>query len=525
MTADSRPMPVPVDGFGPPRPLHDVQATRALEARARTGLEESALMRRAARGVARLARALAPHARRVFVACGPGGNGGDGLHAAADLQALGLEVTICLAADPQRLAEAPRQGLERARVAGCRFVDGPAEAARVAAGTPGGFDLCIDALLGVGSRRPPEGRVAELVHELNAQTAPCLSVDLPTGLDPDTGQACVGVTVRAQATLSLLTCKPGLFTGDGRDCAGAVWFDDLGCATADAGPPCARLSSLDDLRAAQPTRRHAQHKGSFGDVVVVGGDRGMTGAARLAAHAALAAGPGRTLLSLLVASAAPQGQDRPEWLWSEQAWLPGRLDLERATVVCGCGGGLAVREAMPALLARAARLVLDADALNAVARDPALRSLLRARGRGGRPAVLTPHPLEAARLLGCTTPEVQADRLKAAHALAHDLQALVVLKGSGSVIAHPDSRTPVINGTGSAALATGGTGDVLAGWIGGTWAQAEAATVPPGNDGTGWMAAVASVWLHGAAAQVSGGRVVRALDLVEEMRRLGAPTG
>lgn len=505
-------MPVLLDGLSAAsRPLHDVAATRVLEARARSGLGESALMRRAGSSVARLAQALAPHARHVLVACGPGGNGGDGLHAAAELAQRGRVVSVWLAADPLRLPPEARQGLERAREAGCRFItDFPVAA----------HDLAIDALLGIGSNRAPQGQLLSAVQALNTLTAPCLSVDLPTGLDALTGVAREGATVRARATLSLLACKPGLHTGAGRDFAGDVWFDDLGIDIALAPTPCARLAGREDLDCALPARPHAGHKGSFGDVLVIGGARGMGGAARLAAHAALAAGPGRTLLSLLDPEAAPAASERPEWLRSEQAWLPGRVELERATVVCGCGGGTAVQTAMPAVLARARRLVLDADALNAVARDDALRAQLTARSGRERPTVLTPHPLEAARLLRSTTAAVQADRLGAARALAQELRCTVALKGSGTVVASSGGHLPVVNGTGSAALASGGTGDVLAGWIGGSWAQTAADPARPDTDGR--AATVAAVWLHGAAGQAAGPLAVRARDLVDGMRELAA---
>jgi len=160
------------------------------------------------------------------------------------------------------------------------------------------------------------------------------------------------------------------------------------------------------------------------------------------------------------------------------------------TAVCGCGGGEAVRTALPAVLSRAARLVLDADALNAVATDPALQALLVQRSARQRAAVLTPHPLEAARLLGCRVGDVQADRLAQARELARRFGAVVLLKGSGSVIATPDGAA-TINPTGNALLATAGTGDVLAGWIGALWAQGATAE----------QAAIAATYQHGAAAE------------------------
>ncbi len=491
-------------------PLFGVAASRAIEARALAAHPGGLLMQRAGHAVARLARAIAPHATRIWVAAGPGGNGGDGLHAAAELQTAGATVLVSLLGDPAGLGADAQAGLQRARLAGVTFVDGP---------PTGHIDLTIDALLGLGAARAPAGAMADHIDALNRCGAPCLAIDLPSGLNADTGARLGDRVVLASATLALLTLKPGLFTAAGRDSAGVIWLDALGIKTA-AGELTAHLIGSEILAASQRSRRHDQHKGSFGDVVVVGGAPGMVGAARLAAHAALGAGAGRTIVSLLDTSAAHEDASRPEWLWQRAAWTPGACDLERSTVVCGCGGGDAVRAVLPALLSRSARLVLDADALNAVAADSALRSLLDARARRGLHSILTPHPLEAARLLGTNTAAVQHDRLAAATSLAQSLGAIVVLKGSGTVIAAPD-RAPAINPTGNASLASGGTGDVLAGWIAGAW-SARAAAADQRDADRAWHSALASVWLHGAAADAAGETAVRALDLVGQMRAVAA---
>jgi hydroxyethylthiazole kinase-like uncharacterized protein yjeF len=170
--------------------------------------------------------------------------------------------------------------------------------------------------------------------------------------------------------------------------------------------------------------------------------------------------------------------------------------LARSTVVCGCGGGAAVAEVLPVVLQHSARLVVDADALNAIAADPALQVLLAQRQDGGRPTIITPHPLEAARLLGSDTPTVQRDRLQAAQRLAERYRCVVLLKGSGSVCAAP-GEPPYLNPTGNALLATAGTGDVLAGWTGGRWAQAAQ------DDGLGpaQQVAAGAAWWHGRAAE------------------------
>ena len=482
--ASRPPLPLPrrVSAGADACPLHDAEHTRRLEAAALAAAEPHALMARAGHATARLALALVPHARRIVVLAGPGNNGGDGLIAALHLRRAGVAVQVVHRADRQRLpadaADAWRQ----------------AEAAGLPIGTDlralAGADLLIDGLLGLGARRAPDAPIAQAIEAANACGAPVLAIDLPSGLSADHGRLLGAQALQARWTLSLLTLKPGLFTAEGRDHAGEVWFDDLGVAGDD---PVAWLGAWGHPPAPglQP-RRHAQHKGSFGDVFVVGGAPGMGGAAGLAARAALTAGAGRVYLSPL-----DDGNGLPPWpelMQRPRAWQAEPPALQRATVVCGCGGGAAVAAVLPPLLDHAGRLVLDADALNAIAHDAGLQARLAARGAAGAITVLTPHPLEAARLLGCGTGQVQADRLGRARQLAETTGAIVLLKGSGSVIAAP-GRLPWINASGNARLATPGSGDVLAGWIGGLWAGQ-----PQDDAGAAWFATRAAAWLHGHAA-------------------------
>jgi len=253
------------------------------------------------------------------------------------------------------------------------------------------------------------------------------------------------------------------------------------------------------------------HKGRQGDVVVLGGAPGMRGAAWLAATAALSAGAGRVYAALPDDDGQPWPA-RPELMhWPADRWSRPQA-WQDAVVVCGCGGGEALRPWLDAVLHEARHLVLDADGLNLVAGDDGLRRRLAARRAKGHHTLLTPHPLEAARLLrSAGVAAVQADRLAAARELAEAFDCTVVLKGSGSVIASPN-ELPEINSTGSAALATAGTGDVLAGWAGGLWAQAP--------DASAHALAVAAVVWHGAAATHHAGPL-RAADLIEAMARLG----
>ncbi len=450
-------------------PLYSAAATRTLEATLAATLPPHTLMQRAGLATARLALAIAPHARYYWIACGPGNNGGDGLEAAMHLQQWGKTPLVSWLGTPATAPADARASHARAVAAGVRFVDAP----------PADCDICIDALLGTGASRPPEGQLADWIAHINTLSVPVLAVDLPSGLNTDTG-ATLGPCVHASHTLSLLTLKPGLYTAQGRDQTGEVWFESLGADEVATTPQ----ASLGGAPAAL-LRRHATHKGSYGDVAVIGGARGMSGASLLAASAALHHGAGRVYVGLLDEGGMTVDPTHPELMFRDTA----ALDPAQLTVVAGCGGGQAMAAQLPRLLSTAPRLVLDADAINSIANDSQLAVLLRTRSARQRQTVLTPHPLEAARLLACTTAAVQADRLAAAQQLARQFGCVIVLKGSGTVVAAPD-RPPVINPTGNARLATAGTGDVLAGLIGARLAQGENA----------FEAACAAVWLHGQAA-------------------------
>lgn len=491
-------------------PLFDAGKTRCLEAAALALNPPHALMARAGLAVARLALALTPHAQRIVVLAGPGNNGGDGLIAALHLASLGRQVTLLHLADAQRLPPDAAQALLQARQAGLSIVH---EVSAIGSDLTRA-DLLIDALLGLGADRAPAGAIAAAIEAANSSGQAVLAIDLPSGLHADTGSLLGTAAIRARWTLSLLTLKPGLFTAQGRDQAGEVWFDSLDQPCGDA--PTAWLGSA---RQAPPgafaSRLHTQHKGSFGDVYIVGGATGMSGAAWLAARAALTAGGGRVYLSPLAPTPLPEAQ--PELMQHHEVWQGDADRLRLATVVCGCGGGSDVVRAVPRLIEEAGRLVLDADALNAVAREPRLQADLSARAARGRPTVITPHPLEAARLAGCTVARIQHDRLAAAGQLAQRFGVVVLLKGSGTVVAAPQAA-PWINASGNASLATPGSGDVLAGWIGGMWSRA------PATSEDGCRAACAAAWLHGHAADrwvaanpARNGLPLRAADLIDAM--------
>jgi hydroxyethylthiazole kinase-like uncharacterized protein yjeF len=438
-------------------------------------------MQSAGLALAQLALSLAPHARAIWIACGPGNNGGDGLEAAAHLQRWGKQVIVSLVHDPAHSPPDARQAWTAAKAAGVTLTNTP----------PATFDLCLDALFGIGSLRPLTGDYAQWASHMNASQAPTLAVDVPSGLNADTG-ALSELHVVANHTLSLLTLKPGLFTGGGRDACGEIWFNNLGVTP--TGEPQAWLSSP----GTEPQRLHASHKGSYGDVCVVGGAKGMAGAALLAARSALHAGAGRVFVCPLDVPEPALDIQMPELMFRNFD----NLDWNDMTLVAGCGGSDAIAQYLPAILHDAKRLVLDADALNHIAASPELQNQVMLRPTGS--TVMTPHPLEAARLLACTAPEIQADRLSAAQTLAQRYRCVVVLKGSGSVIAAP-GHVPRINPTGNAKLATAGTGDVLAGLLGARLAGGMSAL----------DAATGSVHQHGLAADRWPGAVLSASVLCQ----------
>ncbi len=511
-------------------PLFSAAATRTLERATQAQLPAHTLMQRAGLAVARLALALGPHAQCIWVACGPGNNGGDGFEAAMHLHQWGKRVVVTWTGLPAGRTALPpdaQASQARALTAGVTMADQP----------PPDFDFCIDALLGIGAnidkidaeahdKRPINTLMAQWLAIMQASGKPTLAVDIPSGLNADTGHSALAASPRPASatqliagrarktgaaatfspyfqrfTLSLLTLKPGLFTASGRDSAGEVWFDDLGvhyiqCTEAAAGPT-AILLGKDQVtrRVAKSAAPQASHKGSFGDVAVLGGESTprshMAGAVLLAARAALHAGAGRVFVALLghesLAAGLSVDPQQPELMFRS----PEALDLKQQVIVCGCGGGEAIKSVLAKVLSNAPRAVLDADALNAISNDSSLQTLLVARRARGYKTVLTPHPLEAARLAGTTAAAVQADRMALACALAERFQCIVVLKGSGTVIAAP-GELPAINASGNALLASAGTGDVLAGMVGAYLAAGLSA----------FEAACGAVFAHGDLADV-----------------------
>jgi hydroxyethylthiazole kinase-like uncharacterized protein yjeF len=478
--------------------LFTVAELREIEQAAQAGLLPGELMARAGRGAGRRIDALAGARRAsVCIVCGPGNNGGDGFVVAAELAARGHEI-VCV------LVGAEEPAATDALAAFRRWRDG---GGAVLATLPDRrFDIVVDALFGIGLARPLQGAFLAAARWISNHAGRIVALDVPSGLDSDRG-AWVGDVdgVHADLTVTFLGDKPGLHTGTGIDAAGTVQVDHLGL---EAGASALSLSAPDEFPDIAAARRSDTHKGSFGNVLVVGGGPGMVGAPLLAARAALRLGAGRVYVDCIGAPELRVDPLQPELMFRPHASV---ADPECAVVGCGLGVDGAARAALAWSLGRPRAIVIDADGLNLLADEPALRATLRARAAQ---TIVTPHPLEAARLLEISAREVQQDRLRAARTLARDLRTIVVLKGAGTVIASPGGRT-AINPTGSAALATAGTGDVLAGMLGALLAQ--------GFDA--WQCAVAAAWLHGAAVRgagdigiVAGDLAPRAAQALRELR-------
>lgn len=484
-------------------PLLTVGAIRGLENKATDSLPPGELMQRAGQAVARsVIEVSGQHLGRseglsVCVICGPGNNGGDGAVAARELLGAGHRAT-CV-----RIGNATPASADATRAFDAWIAAGGPVASALP--TRARFDIVIDALFGIGLARPLSGDFLAAAEWMNGHGLTC-SIDVPSGLDADRGAWVGGVAgVRAHSTLTLIADKPGLHTADGVDAAGVVGVDRLGLevSTSDGS-----LAEPADFKHILEPRQRNSHKGQFGTLAVIGGAESMVGAALLAGRAALRLGAGRVIVDLIGARELHVDLLQPELMLRATA-----ADEPVDAIVIGCGLGLDDRAAASLLraLEGATPCVIDADGLTLLAADSVIADRLRQRSGT---SILTPHPLEAARLLHTSSTAVQGDRIQAARALARQLASIVILKGAGSVIADPAGRY-AINPTGSAALATAGSGDVLAGMAGALLAQGHGA----------WTAALAAVWLHGRAGEglgdiglVAGDIPVRAVEVLRALR-------
>lgn len=465
--------------------LYTVAEIRQIEVAALAALPPSTLMQRAGQACANSALELTAHDPdgAILILAGPGNNGGDALQAAHYLAQSDLAVSVALYADEASQSADAAHALQRARASGVLFlnIDDPHCLNQTR------WSLVIDGLFGIGLQRPISGALRSAIETIDRLQVPILAIDVPSGLDADTGTVvggAAGIAVHADHTLTFIGDKTGLHTCDGVDYCGSISVDALAIDTAHFPIPRAWLNQPTLFNTSLRPRRGNSHKGSNGDVMVLGGAPGMGGAPILAARSAAFGGAGRVLVGFLEQAPAYDAT-HPELMLR----LAADLDFGNATLVVG--PGLGTSRLAHDLLARALHasgpLVLDADALNLIAAETGLQhALTHSRSRA---IMITPHPLEAARLLEVGVTQIQQDRPQAARQLAQRFGVVAVLKGAGSVIAFPDGDI-IINTSGNPALASGGTGDVLAGLCGALLAQ-------------GWPvrdAAPAAVWLHGKAA-------------------------
>jgi len=501
MHRDTTPLPA----LPPGRPLYRAADCRAIDARAREvdGLCAALLMARAGWAALHAALARWPAVRHVGVLAGSGNNGGDGWVVAAQASAAGLRVDLVTLVEPSRLAGEAAEAAAAALALGLvpRRFDGH---------LPAGPELWFDGIFGIGLTRPPADDAATAIAALNATGLPIVALDIPSGLDADTG-AVASVAVQAALTVTFICDKPGLHTGAARAHRGELLLADLGASEAVRSPlgAAARLLAQADLLPHLRPRPPTAHKGANGHLLVVGGDLGLGGAARLAAEAALRCGAGLVSLATRPEHVASALAARPEIMTigvSEAGELEALLArVDAVAIGPGLGRGPWGRALYAAVAASGLPLIVDADALE----------LLAGTSRVGGELILTPHPGEAARLLGVTVAELEADRFAALARLVERHAAAVVLKGAGSLVAAP-GEPPVVVAEGNAGMASGGMGDVLTGVIAGLLVQGLPA----------FHAAVVGAVLHASAGDEAAGahpRGLLAADLLAPLRALVNP--
>jgi hydroxyethylthiazole kinase-like uncharacterized protein yjeF len=485
----------------PALPIYTAPAIRKLEELAAPA--SGTLMERAGAAAAEFARGLCGDtAKAILVVAGPGNNGGDALEVAAHLKRWFFRVSVVFSGERGKLPKDALAALGKWEAAGGTLLgEIPGEPR---------FDLAVDGLFGTGLARPLAGTHGTLVEKLNALGVPILALDVPSGIDADTG-AIMGCAVRASHTLTFIAYKPGLLTLEGPDHCGELKLDTLGLDPARLLEPEGMLLDADILDRAIAPRPRNFHKGQAGSVGVLGGAAGMVGAAVIAGRAALKCGAGRVYLGLLTPRPPYVDDVQPELMLRKPAALLEKELVDVLVVGPGMGKADSARRLLAAALAAPLTIVLDADALNLIAASRALATSLAKRKAA---TLLTPHPAEAARLLGVTTGKAQADRVAAARTIAKRYRCTAVLKGNGSVIAEPGGKF-WINPTGNPGMASAGMGDALAGIVAALCAQGAEPL----------QALLAGTYVHGAAADAlvaagSGPRGITASEVIDGARAL-----
>lgn len=454
------------------------------------------LMALAALALYKRVRLSYPSAKNLLIVVGKGNNGGDGIYLAKHAVQSGLNVQILLATDESCLENNLKVMLDDLKAQGVIVED-------FYPGIQMEADLIVDALLGIGLKGALRPHLAKVIQWINKHPSPCLSVDLPSGLDADTGCA-DGECVRADVTQTFFARKRGLYTCRSSEFRGRVFLDSLG-VDMDALPIASNVSLLSEVNPRWlPRRSRDAHKGDFGHVLVIGGDYGMGGAIRMAAEAALRSGAGLVTVATRPEHICIVNTCRPEIMCQKVEAVSSIEGLQDQVDVVIIGPGLGLGEwgkaLFDAILTWSQPKVLDADALNWLAKSPVAHSNW----------VLTPHPGEAARLLASSGEHVQADRFNAVNAIQKRYGGVVALKGSGTLIAN--EKSTYLCPFGNPGMATGGMGDILAGMIGGLMAQGLSS----------FKAASMGVLIHAMAsdeaAQVEGERGMLALDVLSYMK-------
>ncbi len=483
-----------------PRTLFLAEQVRAMDRYAieDLGIPGYVLMQRAGWAVFQVIQERWPDARKIAVLCGGGNNGGDGYVVARLALDAKFQVQVFSLSSPEGLKGDALVACEAYRQAG----------GRVSEGVPSrleDFDIVVDALLGTGLDREVSGVYAQTIAMINGFNGGVVAVDIPSGLHANSGVA-MGKAVKADATVTFIGLKQGLFTGDGPEVCGRIYYSDLAVPeeVLKYQVPAAYLQSryINLL----PPRPKTAHKGHFGHVLIIGGDTGFTGAVRMAAEAAARVGAGLVSIASRGAHAAHLNATRPELMChGVETTTELQALLGRATVVAigpGLGQSGWARSMLQPICDSGLPMVMDADALNLLAQSPKFRENW----------IITPHPGEAARLLGCTSSEIQADRFAALQALLEKFHGVCVLKGTGTLIGEKNQPCTICT-AGNPGMASGGMGDILTGIIAGLIAQGLSLS----------DAARMGVSLHGTAgdkAAEAGERGMLASDLLPWLRHL-----
>ena len=496
---------MPVLPVVPALPVYRTDEIRRIEALTLSSLEPPNLMERAGIAAAELARDLiTDKGASVLVLAGPGNNGGDGFVLARQLKQWWHRVNVVFTGERAKLSKEAGEAFDAWQAAGGETLTGLAHGSLQSAG------LIVDGLFGIGLERDLTGPYADLVTATNGSGTPVLALDIPSGLHADSGRV-LGCAVRAHHTMTFIALKPGLLTLDGPDQCGELHVRGLGLDLEQLLSPEGWVIGSSVLAGVLPRRPLNSHKGTFGNVGILGGAAGMTGAALLSGRAALKLGAGRVYVGFLDSKSPSLDASQPELMLRQAEEVLAMDSLSCLVLGPGLSQSSAARRCVEQALGLNIPLVVDADALNLIALDQKLHTACQMRGA---PTVITPHPAEAARLSGQPVASVQSDRVGAAVALAQYYQAITVLKGVGTIVALPDGSFE-INTSGNPGMASAGMGDVLSGIVGALIAQ--------GADPM--FATSAGVHLHGVAAdqlyQRIGGPIgMTASEVVDSAREV-----